>query len=329
MNSVDKVRLPARAPFVFALMAATCFILAVIVSPERLLSMGVMEVALTSEMERVRALALLEIRIGKIALAIAGALLLAFVLLWKKFCKLPVIVRICNHRDLVHDSQQDNKILNSSLAVIIMGMLLACIHIAFGKTHWHPRLFELLNTEDGIVENISALLFLACSITSLATIAMTRPNVRRQTVMILFAIGFFLCFGEEISWGQRIFGFGTPESMQAVNVQNEVNIHNMFGLLSDHIFLLAMLTYGVLLPALQRIHPFWRSLFSLWGLPIASPGLALGFFIVALLQTNVIWRCYPPAEGIWIKEIRELLMALGLLRLLFEYRRTLSSVSGA
>lgn len=32
---------------------------------------------------------------------------------------------------------------------------------------------------------------------------------------------------EEISWGQRIFGFETPELLQRYNLQKETNIHNL------------------------------------------------------------------------------------------------------
>ncbi len=33
---------------------------------------------------------------------------------------------------------------------------------------------------------------------------------------------------EEISWGQRIFGWSTPLILEKVNYQNEINIHNFF-----------------------------------------------------------------------------------------------------
>jgi hypothetical protein len=33
---------------------------------------------------------------------------------------------------------------------------------------------------------------------------------------------------EEISWGQRIFGWNTPDALSAINYQNETTIHNIF-----------------------------------------------------------------------------------------------------
>lgn len=34
--------------------------------------------------------------------------------------------------------------------------------------------------------------------------------------------------GEEISWGQRIFGFETPDWLKTKNLQKETNFHNLF-----------------------------------------------------------------------------------------------------
>jgi hypothetical protein len=52
----------------------------------------------------------------------------------------------------------------------------------------------------------------------------------------------FACFvmaGEEVSWGQNVFGFAPPESVRAANAQEEFNLHNLnlrllLGLPADH-----------------------------------------------------------------------------------------------
>jgi len=46
-------------------------------------------------------------------------------------------------------------------------------------------------------------------------------------LLIGISILFFLASGEEISWGQRIFNFSTPEYLSSINDQNELNIHNI------------------------------------------------------------------------------------------------------
>jgi hypothetical protein len=44
---------------------------------------------------------------------------------------------------------------------------------------------------------------------------------------LLVALAALFVAGEEISWGQRIFGWATPEDLEDVNRQGETNIHNI------------------------------------------------------------------------------------------------------
>lgn len=44
---------------------------------------------------------------------------------------------------------------------------------------------------------------------------------------ILTALVLLVMIGEELSWGQRIFGWATPDSIAAINKQGETNLHNM------------------------------------------------------------------------------------------------------
>ncbi len=64
-----------------------------------------------------------------------------------------------------------------------------------------------------------------------------RTTMRERIVPVLFAVGFFMLFGEEISWGQRLLGFETPEAFKEINVQDEFNLHNLAGYAADHIFI--------------------------------------------------------------------------------------------
>ncbi len=48
--------------------------------------------------------------------------------------------------------------------------------------------------------------------------------------MLMLALIFLA--GEEISWGQRILGFETPDSLQGINKKNEANLHNIGRFLS-------------------------------------------------------------------------------------------------
>lgn len=176
-----------------------------------------------------------------------------------------------------------------------------------------------INKEDGVIEQASAVLFLSCSIVAIL-VAVRSVSRNRRIIHAILAIGFFLFFGEEISWGQRIFGFQTNEIIKNINVQNETNVHNLLGYFADHLFIAGVFFFGVVLTALRSAHPFWDRLFRKIGLPTASIGLAIGFFLISLLHD---WTVYAliPSSSLRIAELRELLTALAFLLLMRESMR--------
>ncbi|EJF08030.1 pectate lyase [Pontibacter sp. BAB1700] len=48
-----------------------------------------------------------------------------------------------------------------------------------------------------------------------------------RLVFSLLSIVFLIIALEEISWGQRIFNLETPDNIKAINVQDELNLHNI------------------------------------------------------------------------------------------------------
>ena len=45
-------------------------------------------------------------------------------------------------------------------------------------------------------------------------------------IMLLTLLTFFAAM-EEISWGQRLLNIETPKVIESINVQNEINLHNI------------------------------------------------------------------------------------------------------
>ena len=86
------------------------------------------------------------------------------------------------------------------------------------------RLDELTR-EDGLIENLSALFWLFGFAGSLVYLA--GGNRRHRPVMIIFCALSFLCLGEEISWGQRIFDLATPGILTQYSAQKELSLHNL------------------------------------------------------------------------------------------------------
>lgn len=118
----------------------------------------------------------------------------------------------------------------------------------------------------------------------------------KNIFFILLALVFFFGGGEEISWGQRIFGFKTPELMDEVNVQHEFSFHNIeifnssdrnghlkhgFARLLEVNFLyrLFMMVYGIVLPFLVFHSKLIRKFTEKIKLPIPPIGIGIFFFI--------------------------------------------------
>lgn len=111
--------------------------------------------------------------------------------------------------------------------------------------------YKWYTQEDGFVEDAQVLFYSLALILGLI-------NARRQwragekTVAILF-LGFSFCLffliGEEISWGQRIFGWQTATSFAASNKQEETNLHNIYGVGSTFKWIQLLVgAYGTILP---------------------------------------------------------------------------------
>ncbi|MFT5291328.1 MAG: hypothetical protein ACI8QS_003517 [Planctomycetota bacterium] len=86
-------------------------------------------------------------------------------------------------------------------------------------------------TEGGAVELATALfLFVAvCAGLLLIRRGQTFPRPWLRPWFVLFTLGCIYFLGEEISWGQHIFGWSTPEALAESNDQGETNLHNLGG----------------------------------------------------------------------------------------------------
>jgi hypothetical protein len=94
-------------------------------------------------------------------------------------------------------------------------------------------------------------------------------------------VGVFCLFvaGEEMSWGQRLFGFAPPTVFLEHNEQQEFTVHN-FGA-TRTVFAMAMLGYGVVLPLVERAR-WGRALMARAG-ATAPPIGVLPWFIAAVV----------------------------------------------
>jgi hypothetical protein len=91
------------------------------------------------------------------------------------------------------------------------------------------NIFKEIVKEDKIIEYLQFFVLFIGSVMSVVLSWLIRNSKNRllTAFFIASAIGFFFVAGDEISWGQRLLGIETPESIKAVNRQEETTFHNL------------------------------------------------------------------------------------------------------
>ncbi len=205
-----------------------------------------------------------------------------------------------------------NELLSRETILWSVGIVLLVAGFVFWA-HTDQLSLKEFALEDGPLENLSAICF---GLSAIGFVVMLRRSTLlreasgwwRYWAVAGWAALMFVFVGEEISWGQRIFGFDTPESLQETNVQNEFNLHNldfMVGFKYRALSLMMLIT-GVILPGLA-LFGFGRRLIQRVCFPVL-PICYAGFFITAYLFGRQ-YAYLPNDSG---TEIREFLMSLGL-----------------
>jgi len=152
---------------------------------------------------------------------------------------------------------------------------------------------EWLHDEDGAVEWFGTIaLFVASALAFSAWLATRHnPDYRGLKRLVLLGLALVLLFGagEEISWGQRIFGWGTPDEIAEVNRQGETNVHNLkfWGFLNiTRLAALFWLTFIVLIPAVCAVRPAFRRMIERF-VPVLPLSLGIVFVYLYVVMKSV------------------------------------------
>ncbi len=156
--------------------------------------------------------------------------------------------------------------------------LLASIAVLFGfgmvRLHYNLPVFDVWIREDGLVEWVTFWGLAGMSALALTRAAAFGTGSARSSWILL---GLLLLFGaaEEISWGQRIFGWHSPEWFVLHNAQQETNLHNLMvagakvnRIVFGKILGVLLALYLVLLPALYRRSTGVRRFLDRRALPV-------------------------------------------------------------
>ena len=120
-------------------------------------------------------------------------------------------------------------------------------------------LFVRLIDEDSVIEWLQFLLILAaCLLFAWLSLRLFRSRFLTVGVLyLLVTLGTFFVAGEEIAWGQTLFGWGTPAALGAINYQHETTLHNISTLHGPFIYAVMLgALYGALVPLLAAA--FWN-----------------------------------------------------------------------
>jgi hypothetical protein len=174
-------------------------------------------------------------------------------------------------------------------------LALFAVLVFAGMAHWALRTHldtDWLEGEDGLSEWWSVATYLVAAGLAGATfwaLRSTRHTKLRYLYLVL-AVAFFLGAMEEISWGQRLFGWGTPAAFEEINFQNETTIHNV-NFANNVIF--EALFWG---SALGMAAGFWRLTANLRGLSdrmrlfLPSLTMAPALLMILVWRTGDIWE---------------------------------------
>jgi hypothetical protein len=143
--------------------------------------------------------------------------------------------------------------------LIVVGVVAVIAVLSFVIKTPFRDVFRFVTAEDSLLEWPQFLfIFSASIIFGWLGIQFVRQGQQAVgLVYLLLALGAFFVAGEEISWGQRIFGWSTPDTLDAINHQGETNVHNIRWVQTAFGYVLLLgAAYGTLAPIAEA--RFWR-----------------------------------------------------------------------
>jgi hypothetical protein len=167
-----------------------------------------------------------------------------------------------------------------------------------------PHYYETLLQEDRPVEWGTVWVFLVAGVVrGFEAFRTRRPFDALVALFCLFVAG------EEFSWGQRLFGYGSPEYFLANNYQQELNLHNLPGAVfkPKWALIFALAGYGLLLPLAARFEFLRRILERAGATP--PPAALAPWFVAAVVL--LLW--YPlELTGEWVEFLAGSLFVVSL-----------------
>src|SRR5699024_3875984 len=210
---------------------------------------------------------------------------------------------------------------------LLLPVLLYLVHYLFRALLSYETYRTWFTSELGFTEEgTTALAVAAAVMMALAARGLLRRSRTRLAAWyMLLTLGCLYLAGEEASWGQHWFGWGTPDVWEAANVQSETNLHNLdgwertlFDQLPRLLLSLMALIAGGIMPLVRRARGKLLPLdaTSYWLLPtfVCVPVSLLT--ALGSVPQHVLEHFYdplPPLLHIHAGQVKDLLLAYFLL----------------
>lgn len=198
-----------------------------------------------------------------------------------------------------------------NLLAIWLPLVLSAILLLVGLAdpafyaRWFDGEFGLVELTQ-LVPPVAAIVFISLMLRD----GRTRPEPGLRLWLILVALACVYLVGEEASWGQHYFGWGTPDWIAALNRQQETNLHNMSTWLNEKprsLFEIGVVLGGIVHPLLLA----WRGR----GLIRRPWWLAPDIFCLPSAVLAELWRLPEQLfETSWLRSTAVAADVLGWIR---------------
>ena len=155
-------------------------------------------------------------------------------------------------KNAMNDSTQTREL----PAVVYLGAPLLVV-VAPYAAQWVGGRQAWLYGEAGAIEWLTVVFLLAAIVYGVRVLRLATGRGPRWLVVwaLLLLLGAVYFAGEELSWGQHVFQWATPETWRQLNPQQETNLHNvhaLFDQLPRALLTLAAFVGGVAVPLYRR-----------------------------------------------------------------------------
>lgn len=197
---------------------------------------------------------------------------------------------------------KDMPVFDKVLLSLVVANILALIVFHVIQTDFFHTVYAI---EDGPAEWATAVLLFA-SFTVLARQALRFATAGERLAVATMALGallFFFASGEEISWGQRVFGWQAGEFFTENSYREETNFHNLkigevrlVKVLFGNILTVVLLGWLVGLTLLYSRSARIAAWANRWAIPVAGRRHAVlvlaASVVIALVDLQRKWEIY-------------------------------------